>query len=188
MIPLAYFLGHHTRALTILSAHFLGHHPWALMIPSAKSLHHHTQALTIASSLIHHTWAHSTSRAHFRGSSTQALTIPLAHFLGHHWPTQAHMMHSGPLLHAGMSARLYFSVHFLIWARPYILAYYIIWACLKSLGVIRLHRAKIMPARREHRYKVTTVCEARFNLTKKNEYGCHYHKIQSDRSGSNKLH
>ena len=136
----------HTRALTILSAHFLGHHTQALTIPSAKSLHYHTQALTMTSSLIHHTQAHSTPMAHFHGSSTQALTIPSAHFLGHHRPTWAHRMHLGPQPHAGMSAQ------------PYILAYYIIQAHPKSLRVIRLHRAKIMQAGREHRYKVTTVC------------------------------
>ena len=113
----------------------------------------------MASSLIHHTRAHSTSRAHFHGSSTQALTISSAHFLGHHWPTQAHMMHLGPQPHAGMLAQPYFSVHFLIQAQPYILAYYIIRAHPKSLGVIRLHRAKITQAGREHQYKVTTVCE-----------------------------
>ena len=110
----------------------------------------------MASSLIHHTWAHLTSRAHFHGSSTQALTISSAHFLGHHWPTRAHMMHLDPQPHAGMLAQPYFSVHFLIRAQPYILAYYIIRARPKSLGVIRLHQAKITQAGREHRYKVTT--------------------------------
>ena len=154
----AHFHGQSIQALTISSAYLLGHHTWALTILLAHFLGHHTQAPTIplAKSLYHHTWVHSTSRANFHGSSTQALMIPLAHFCGHHWLTRAHMMHSGPQPHAGMSARPYFLVHFLIRAQPYILVYYIIQAHLKSLRVIRFHRAKIMQAGREHRYKVTT--------------------------------